>query len=84
MLGHPFGTVAGDGVADFVAEDDGESVFILSDGKDAGVDSDFAAGKAEGVHLIRLNKIEFPLKAGVVDYFFETFANAFDEVDLRA
>lgn len=33
----------------FVAEDGSESVVVSSDGKDAGVDEDFAAGDHEGV-----------------------------------
>lgn len=36
-------------MGDFMAEDGGESVVVLCDGEDAGVDEDFTAGDNEGV-----------------------------------
>ena len=62
LLGHPFGAVVGERVADFVSHDRGQRAFSLGDGENAGVDDNFAPRQAEGVDLFTADDVAFPLE----------------------
>ncbi len=69
--------MASDGVGRFVAHDGGEASVGFSDGEDAGVDADFAAGEAEGVDVFAFEDGERPV-VFFIGGLGDEFANADD------
>src|SRR4051812_14576660 len=55
-------TMPGDRVGDFMAQNRRETGFVFGDGKDAGVNDDFAARQTECVHLRAIDESDFPIE----------------------
>jgi hypothetical protein len=59
-LAHAFAAVVGDSVSDFVPHHHGQTGGIFGNGKDTGIDDNFAAGHAPGIDLGVFHEVEFP------------------------